>query len=1031
MKTLFDSCVPRQSVFKSSYSDIVLDLTNLIQDKVDTEAFFSENFITDGMKTLLQKSFERLQGKSDQGIFLLQQAMGGGKTHSLFALGLLAKYPEIRSKVLEDIVPGVDNKAIRVAAFTGREVDAPLGIWGAIADQLGKKSEFNDYYSPLSAPGQSAWINLLKGDPLLILLDELPPYFENAESRQIGDSNLAKVSQAALSTLFNAVTKEELSNVCIIVTDLRASYEGGSGRIVKALEDLAKETGRTALPLEPVRMNTNEIYHILNTRLFESLPGKESIDQVAEGYGKSLRDANEMDLTSASPESHVSAIRASYPFHPGLRDLYARFKENPGFQQTRGLIRLMRLVVANMWEKSGAAKERYLVSPFDVDLNDASISSEIKSINPHLGSAIAHDIANEGNSIAEQLEIERKSNNVQDACKCLLVSSLANVPNATVGLTMSELVHYLSAPNRDLTKLRDDIALLSTKAWYLHTNREQRRYFKNVENLNAKLKAQAESFSQESRVKKIRETLERYFSPQLKDCYQEITVLPSIDDIEPKQDKVMLVVFEPYRDTTLHPDLKKFWEDCQFKNRICFLTGSADTMASVYNTAAELRAIEEIIGALKSEKIPDNDPQMIESKDLADKLAHQFNAAVRETFTTLVYPHKDELRTADFLMQFEGNAYNGEKQIRQTLMERQKFTEDVTGSSFQKKCEVRLFGNQKERRWTDVKRQAATSTEWQWHKSDALDSLKDEMSSKDFWRLNGDYVEKGPFPPPATEVRIKEKHRDDDTGEVILRVDPVRGDRVSWRKHGSQDDWRVIENLQTFKTNELKLEFVCEDSQAKHQKGDPYLWTNTITVKSKTFQDGANRKIELKAAPSAQIKYTIDGTSPKNNGKQYEAPFEIDKACQVVLAIAEAEGIISDEHTRPIDWNSAIDAVSIDPEQAVIWKRAHTAESTAEAFEMLQNFEKYQCTAVDPYLEIQDGQRWITIQFGDNFGVEIAQVKQVLNILRNNILQGEIRLSVDKLRFPKGALLNSLVSNLKDEIKQGEVEQFNDSREAA
>jgi hypothetical protein len=41
------------------------------------------------------------------------------------------------------------------AYFSGRESDAPLGIWGSIATQLDKKEQFADYYSPLSAPGQT------------------------------------------------------------------------------------------------------------------------------------------------------------------------------------------------------------------------------------------------------------------------------------------------------------------------------------------------------------------------------------------------------------------------------------------------------------------------------------------------------------------------------------------------------------------------------------------------------------------------------------------------------------------------------------------------------------------------------------------------------------------------------------------------------------------------------------------------------------------------------------------------------------
>jgi predicted AAA+ superfamily ATPase len=46
------------------------------------------------MRMLLESGFKRLEGKSDQGVFRLTQAMGGGKTHNLIAFGLLAKHPE-------------------------------------------------------------------------------------------------------------------------------------------------------------------------------------------------------------------------------------------------------------------------------------------------------------------------------------------------------------------------------------------------------------------------------------------------------------------------------------------------------------------------------------------------------------------------------------------------------------------------------------------------------------------------------------------------------------------------------------------------------------------------------------------------------------------------------------------------------------------------------------------------------------------------------------------------------------------------
>jgi predicted AAA+ superfamily ATPase len=188
VKSLDSLCKPRESVFDRSKRDTVLDLASLARDEIDPREFFEENWITEGMKTLLRQAFLRLEGRSSQGLFRLTQAMGGGKTHNLLALGLLAKHPQFRVKLLEGIHKVDPNLgAVKVVAFSGRESDARFGLWGAIADQLKKRDDFREYYSPLRAPGQSAWQNLLKGETALILLDELPPYFQNARSIAIGN----------------------------------------------------------------------------------------------------------------------------------------------------------------------------------------------------------------------------------------------------------------------------------------------------------------------------------------------------------------------------------------------------------------------------------------------------------------------------------------------------------------------------------------------------------------------------------------------------------------------------------------------------------------------------------------------------------------------------------------------------------------------------------------------------------------------------------------------------------------------------
>ena len=207
----------------------------------------------------------------------------------MLILGLPAQHPDHRQSVFGEIYEtSVDPQDVRVIGFSGRESDAPHGVWGALAEQLGPRDFFKDCYSPLQAPGQSAWINLLPGPPTLILLDELPPCFENAKSKAIANSDLARVTTTALLNLLVALNKPELSNVCITIADLKATYQGGWKSINSALRDLQNEAHRRAMQLTPVVLNSDDIFHILRKRLFETLPDDPKItDSIAASYARS------------------------------------------------------------------------------------------------------------------------------------------------------------------------------------------------------------------------------------------------------------------------------------------------------------------------------------------------------------------------------------------------------------------------------------------------------------------------------------------------------------------------------------------------------------------------------------------------------------------------------------------------------------------------------------------------------------------------------------------------------------------------
>lgn len=1029
MKSLYQLCTPRESVFDTQRRDTVLDLADLVADRIDPAVFFEENFVTEGMKTLLEQSFRRLEGKSDQGIFKLKQAMGGGKTHNLLTLGLLAKTPAFRQRVMSGFyAPDSELGPVQVIAFSGRESDAPFGIWGAVAEQLGKREVFKDLYSPLQAPGQKAWENLLAGETALILLDELPPYFENARSRSIGNSDLAQVTATALSNLLVALGKESCSRICLVITDLTAAYSTGSQQISDVLADFERETHRSAMSLEPVRMNSDELYQILRKRIFAELPAEAAISEVAQAYAKAIRDAKQMDITNESPEQFAMRIQASYPFHPAIRDLYARFRENPGFQQTRGLIRLMRIVTASLWS-TGVAAKRYLIAAHDLDLNDRDTRTELGQINSTLDNAIAHDIASEGTAVAEYMDANLGNTDTQDASRLLLMASLANVPNAVLGLSIPELVAYLAAPGRDLTRLKSDVLeKLSTEAWYLHSTRDGKLFFKNVQNLNAKLESLVKAYIPEQAVKELRTRLESTFEPINRWCYQRVAALPAVDEIELEQDRVTLVIVEPYSGAGLRPEITDFYAQATWKNRVAFLTGSRNTYVQLIETGKRLKAIQHILDELKRDKVPDSDPQMVQAKELSDRIHGNFHSAVRETFTTLWYPSTPELSSADFRMRFDSNKYNGEQQIVDLLTEKMKFTVEVAGEQwdiFRKKCEARLFTAQS-LPWNEIRRRAAMEPKWQWHHPKALDELKEECLRRDVWREQGGYVDKGPFPAPTTSAAINQTYRDPDTGEVTLRVTPVHGDLVYYDIGAAASRASAQLDGPTLKTRELRVSFVVHDSSGQHKPGDVIEWQNSISLKHRVFQDGNRKRMELMAVPPAIIHYTTDGSDPKVMGAVYDEPFILPKQTPFVLAYAAQDGVTSPVEQFPVKWDGDKDTPKVDPHKPVTWNHTHAHNSTKDAYEFLDRLRKYSAMPAGMRITIsgEGGHRdWIEVQTNDDKQIDPALIEEALVVLRKIQTSGQVQITADAVHFQRGQDLLDWVADVKTTLIHSEIKQ--------
>ncbi len=1039
-------CIPRDSVFVADRRATVLSLDAFLNGHVDGPGFFEENYFTQGMQTLVDRAFRHLGGSgAGSSVFLLSQAMGGGKTHSMIALGLLARDPALRKQVLSKSDPAPRLGPCRVVGFNGRSTDAPGGIWGSIAQQLGKSDTFARYVSPLlSAPGPEAWKQLLGGEPLLLFLDELPPYLANAVAVPVGNGDLGVVTTTALANLFIAVA--EMNNVCLVLSDLAGTnYTGGQAALEaafnKAVHGITSESKRIAVPITPVNPNGDELYHILRKRLFKATAPDAEVAKVAASYRDALRSAVKMNLTSSSPESLHTRILDSYPFHPDLRELVGKFKENDGFQQTRGVIRLMQMVVAHLW-KSGKATGLDLIHPYDLDLNVDEIASEVRTINPALSEAIAHDVAHGGESEVEQIDVANGNTDASDAARLIVIASLSTTPGAIHGLREYQLVDCLQRPGRDLASFKTHVLdKLATRAWYLHNSADGRLFFKNQQNLAAKLRSTALSLHVETVDRMLRKHLEDYFSASLRDCYQVVRVLPPPDEIHVEQDKTTLIIVRPGGQSQGLPisgDWQAWWAQQQYKNRVLFLTGSRDTFQKVLDSARQTRALESIEQELRSENTPPDDPQWRALDALRDRVGLQFTSALKEAFDQVVYPSiHSALRATGIDLAFAGNQ-SGEATLRHTLEGAQKFTTKIEDDSFRTRAEARLFGSPETKvvLWADFKRAAAVNTQWPLHKLSALDDLKAECLRRGHWREEGNHVRRGPFPPPMPDVSIRELSvMEDGDGRAYLKIEPLHAPAIAYET-GDSDPTPASSPVPTparFEAKALRYRFLAFDPQDLGRSSPVREWTAKLRLKHQIHDRGDHHEVELLALPKANgitIRYTTDGSSPTAAGcAVYDGPFRVPAASRIVCAMAVAPDCeISSEILRiPIPQRGKAEPV-INPAVPARWNQITKLDDSSAVWDFIHRLSQSQGTVafdIGLVAESADRQQHVDYSGSKDDGYTPESLKSLTDRIQEIVAGGSLRLTVGSLRFPTGQALLDWLKAAKQSFDPAKVSQTN------
>ncbi|MGW5300922.1 Swt1 family HEPN domain-containing protein [Rhodococcus aetherivorans] len=400
---------PHEDVQSGNFhaAEFAADLAMVSRGEGDPEytnpvEFFARTYLTEGLKNLLLPAMRRLSGDPNAApIINLQTNFGGGKTHSMLAVWHLASgrplvdYPQ----EVQDLLAGTELPTARRVALVGTQIKAGAvkvmsdgtrinTIGGLLAWNLGGAEGYamvaESDANRINPGGESLRELFATFGPAVILIDEWVAY-----ARQlVGAEEIPDGTFDSQFTFAQALTEAAKAVPgTLVLISIPASAEMKDGEYVGDEEEVGGQNGREALKMLRKAVgrvadqwraaNAEESFHIVRRRLFETpdstalakinVTAKAMVAFYVKNSNDFPREVRELD--------YEERIRRSYPIHPELFDrLYQDWSTLERFQRTRGVLRLMNVIVGQLWRENDTAP---LIMPGSIPLRADKVVTEL------------------------------------------------------------------------------------------------------------------------------------------------------------------------------------------------------------------------------------------------------------------------------------------------------------------------------------------------------------------------------------------------------------------------------------------------------------------------------------------------------------------------------------------------------------------------------------------------------------------------------------------------------------------------------
>lgn len=642
------------------------------------DRFFARTYLTKNLSTLASQVIRRLSGERTEtsAVFNLATQFGGGKTHALTLLYHLAKSgPDSeRCAGVPQLLTAAGVRAVpkaAVAVLVGTEFDSVTGRgghdgtpvrktpWAELAWQLGLCDSRQTAEEMLalvahhdSAPGGEVIRKFFSKDrPSLILMDELMNYVSRNRKSGLGAQlynflqNLSEVARGLDNVVLAAsIPASELE----MTAEDQSDYE----RFKKMLDRLGKALVMSA---------ESETSEIIRRRLFEwderaiTAEGKVMLSKDAletcNEYGDWVIEHRQQLPNWFPLDSAREAFAATYPFHPAAISVFERkWQELPRFQQTRGVLRMLALWVANAYQAGFKSDQKDPViglgtAPLDDSLFRSAVFEQLGETK--LEGAVTTDICGKKESHAVRLDAEAQETIKSTRLHRKVATAIffeSNGGQAKADATQPEIRLAVAEPGLDVGNIETALESLAEACYYLAVERNRYR-FTLRENLNKRFADRRASIQPATVDEHVREEIQKVFAAG---AGVERIYFPEKTNQVPDRPAVRLVVLSP--DASLQDDkaaaklvetiTREYGSSSRtFKSALVFCVAeSADVLR---DEARKVLAWEDI-----DEEAPDLKLDDIQIRQLSESLkkAHRdLKEAVWRTYKVLMLLGKDNI----------------------------------------------------------------------------------------------------------------------------------------------------------------------------------------------------------------------------------------------------------------------------------------------------------------------------------------------------------------------------------------------------